>query len=311
MNVALVLLVYAAGLTWLGPLPLRRVSGTGVRPQLAVAGWLAAVGAVIAAWLAALTVLCTVVWDSMWRHQALTSCINALGLTGRLGLPRAMASALAVSLLLAGLLATAVVCWRVARQLRRQRSRSRLHASAARAVGGPTDWPGVVVIPAPQPVAYCATGGPDSVVVVTTAALGQLDGPQLAAVLAHEYAHLAGRHQDLLMVLRAIAASLPRMTLFAAAAERVADLLEMCADDVAVRRHGTTALLRALLALTAGPPAAVRATLGAAGTATLARAMRLASPVSRRTRWHDRVMVGTAVGVAVITPLAVGMACHL
>ncbi|KZS72189.1 peptidase M48 [Mycobacterium kansasii] len=314
MNAALLLLLYASMLTWLGPLLLRRVTGTGVRPQLAVACWLTAVVAAIAAWLAALVFLCAAVLDSIWRHREPTLCFKALGVTGQLGLPQAIASAMAICLSVASLLATTVVGWRVAHQWLRQRSRSLLHASAARVVGGVGDRygrPDLVVVPAPHPAAYCVTGRPDSVVVVTTAALDRLDEPQLAAVLAHEYAHLAGRHHDLLMVLRAIAASLPRLTLFCTAAEMVADLLEMCADDVAVRRHGKMALLRGLLALTGAPPAMTSTALGAAGTATLGRASRLANPISRRRRLHERVILGTTIGFAVIIPLAVGLACYL
>ncbi|KAA1251621.1 M56 family metallopeptidase, partial [Mycobacterium simiae] len=275
MNVALLLLGYGSALTWFGPLLLRRVTGTGVHPQLAVMGWLTMVCAAIAAWGAALVILGIAVVHSVGRHRTLALCLETLGLTGQLGLPHAIASALAICLLFAGLITTAVVCWRIGNHLLRQRTRSRLHAATARAIGGVGAWPNVVVVPAPQPVAYCVTGRPHALVVVTTAALGRLDEQQLAAVLAHEYAHLAGRHHDLLMALRAIAASLPRLTLFSAAADVVADLLEMCADDAAVRRHGKIALVRGLLALTA-PPAMASAALGAAGTATLARATRLA-----------------------------------
>lgn len=308
MNAALLLLGYGSALTWFGPLLLRRVTGTGVHPQLAVASWLTMVGAVIAAWFAALVILGIAVVESVGRRRTLDLCLEALGLSGRL--PHGIASALAICLLFAGLITTVVVCGRIGHHLRRQRSRSRLHAWTARAIGGVGAWPNVVVVPAPQPAAYCVTGRPQPLVVVTTAALGRLDEPQLAAVLAHEYAHLAGRHHDLLMALRAIAASLPRLTLFSAAADEVANLLEMCADDVAVRRHGKMALVRGLLALTA-PPATAPAALGAAGTATLARATRLASEVSRRRRWQERAMLAITTAVTVITPLAVGLACHL
>ncbi len=310
MNAALLFLLYASTVTWLGPLLLRRVTRTGLNPRLAVVSWLTVVIAAIAAWFAALAVLAAAVVDSMWRHRTLSLCLKALGVSGEVGLPRPIASAVAVGFLLAGLMVSIRVSWCVGRHLRRQRSRSHLHASTARVVGGPSDWPGVVVVPAPQPVAYCVAGRPHSVVVITTTALGRLDESQLAAVLAHENAHLASRHHDLLMVLRAIAASLPRLALFSAAAEAVAELFEMCADDAAVRRHGKTALLRGLLALTERSPVEASAALGAVGTATLARAARLAIPVPRRTRWQEQLMLGTTIALAVLTPLVVALACH-
>ncbi|CAM4105079.1 heat shock protein HtpX [Mycobacterium basiliense] len=311
MNTALLLLGYAVALVWLGPLPLRRITRTSAHPKLAVASWLTAVATALAAWFAALGVLGTAVLDSAWHHGQLTLCLKTLGLTGELGLPRTIASAVAIGLLLAGLVATAVAGWRVVHRWRRQRSLSRLHAANARVVGGPSDWPGVVVVPAPQPAAYCVADRPESVIVVTSAALNRLDERQLAAVLAHEYAHLASRHHDLLMALRAMAASLPRLPLFAAAADVVADLLELCADDVAVRRHGKTALLHGLLALTGGPSVMASATLGAANTATLARAERLAIPVSRGRSWLERVMLSTTIGLAMTMPLVFGLACQL
>lgn len=310
MNAALLLLGYACVLNLLGPRLLRGATGTGAHPRLALVSWLAAVVAALGAWFAALAVLGVAAAQSMWRHGELALCLKVLGVTGALGLPRALASGFAAGLWVAGVAATVVVGWRVGRRLRRQRARSRLHASTARVVGLPGDRPGVVVVAAPQPVAYCVTDRPHSVVVVTTAAVGRLDGPQLAAVLAHENAHLAGRHHDVLMVLRAIAAGLPRSALFAAAAEAAADLLEMCADDAAVRVHGKMPLLRGLLALSGDSPM-VSAALGASGTATLARAARLATPVSRRTWWRERVLLCTAMGFAVLSPVVVGLACRL
>lgn len=47
-------------------------------------------------------------------HTALSLCLKALGIAGELGLPLAIASALAVSFLLTGLVVTTVVRWRVA-----------------------------------------------------------------------------------------------------------------------------------------------------------------------------------------------------
>ncbi|WP_407685759.1 M48 family metalloprotease [Mycobacterium sp. HUMS_1102779] len=311
MNAALLLLGYGCGLAWLGPRLLRRVTGIGAHPRLALASWLTAVVAALGAWFGALAVLGVAAAQSMWRHGELTLCLKVLGVSGALGLPRAAASALAVCLWVAGVVVTAVAGWRIGRQMRRQRARSRLHASTARVVGVPGDRPGVVVVAAPQAAAYCVTDRPHSVVVVTTAALGRLDEVQLAAVLAHENAHLAGRHHDVLMVLRAIAASLPRWALFPAAAEAAAGLLEMCADDSAVRLHGKMPVLRGLLALSGDSPALASAALGASGTATLARVARLAIPVSRRTRWRERVTLCAAICLASITPAVVALACQL
>ena len=100
----------------------------------------------------------------------------------------------------------------------------------------------LVVITADRPAAYCVAGRPHAIV-LTTAAVRTLDSVQLGAVLAHEDAHLAGRHHHLLMVLRALADSLSRLPLFTRGAEAVAALLEMCADDTAIRGHGSRPLI--------------------------------------------------------------------
>ncbi|OBI49742.1 peptidase M48 [Mycobacterium kyorinense] len=309
MNAATVILLYAAALTWLAPPLLRRVTAGGIHPRLGVAAWLTAVGGAVAAWFAALAVLLVDAVASMWRNSALTLCLKVLGFAGHIGVPQPIGSALALGLLVTGLGVTPVVALNVTRRLRRMRSHSHRHALTARMIGHATDRPGVVVIPGEEAAAYCVTGRPPAVV-VTTAARDRLDEPQLAAVLAHEAAHLSGRHHDVLMVLRALAAALPRLPLFPAAADGVAGLLEMCADDIAVRRHGTVPLLGGLLALVGQPPVA-SAALGAADSAVVARAERLALPAPGRIRWRDRLVLTSVIGLWAAAPMTVMLTCQL
>ena len=56
-----------------------------------------------------------------------------------------------------------------------------------------------------QPAAYCVAGRQPTVI-LTTAAVQALDPGQLDAVLAHERAHLAGRHHRLLALTPAVLA---------------------------------------------------------------------------------------------------------
>jgi Zn-dependent protease with chaperone function len=167
-------------------------------------------------------------------------------------------------------------------------------------------WRGVVVLSAPEPAVYCVAGRPPAIV-VTTAALDGLNEPQLHAVLAHEHAHLNGHHHDLLVTLRALALSLPSLPLFAAAAGSVARLLEMCADDTAARQHGRQLLLDGIVSLVEGPRSA--AALGAAHTAVLARAHRLATPAAAHIRWVHRLGLSTAISLTAAIPIAFGLAC--
>jgi Zn-dependent protease with chaperone function len=105
-----------------------------------------------------------------------------------------------------------------------------------------------VVLDAAEPAAYCVAGRPRAIV-ITRGALASLDDQQLAAVLAHERAHMTGHHAQLVAVLRGLAATFPSVGLFGEAAQQVSRLLEMCADDTAARQHGPAPLLAGLLTL--------------------------------------------------------------
>ncbi len=59
---------------------------------------------------------------------------------------------------------------------------------------------------------------------------------QLAAVLAHERAHQAGRHHLLLSLAAVPAAAFPRVPAFRMARDEVARLSELAADDAAAAR---------------------------------------------------------------------------
>ena len=145
----------------------------------------------------------------------------------------------------------------------------------------------------PQPAVYCVPGRP-ATIVLTTGALAVLDRPQLLAVLAHEHAHLAGRHHLLVTLGKAARAGFPGVPLFSRGADEVARLAEMRADDVAARRSGRDTLLQALVAMGTGRPlAAPSASLAATGGAVTARVRRLLDPPSGTSRaWHGLALAG-------------------
>lgn len=180
--------------------------------------------------------------------------------------------------------------------------------TAARVVGVSTDQPDVVIVDSSQPAAYCVAGRPQTII-VTTAALQRLERPQLDAVLTHERAHLTGHHHQILMILRSLARGIPRLPLFGASASAVARLLEMCADDAAVRRHGSHPLLCGMVTLVAGPSQPAGA-LGAADVAVLARASRLVSPAGPVDQCCERLILVTAIALTIATPFIAGLLCH-
>ncbi len=305
MNVAVGLLLYATVLTWCGPLLLNRITNGGTTPRLAVAVWLAAIGGALGAWVAAVTVLVVEAFGA--RGSAVTFCLEALGYPGQVGMTPQLESAASAVLATAGIALTAAAGGRIVRRIQRLRASSNQHARAARIIGRPTQRPGVLVVQSVEPVAYCVAGYPRTIV-VTSAVLERLSESQLAAVLAHEHAHISGRHHQLLMVLRAVASCLPRFPLFVHGAATTARLLEMCADDAAARSHGSRPLLGGLMRLAARPSPATA--LGAADTAVLARATRLAKPAARLAQWRQRVVLSASIAATGTVPVLAAMLCH-
>lgn len=86
-------------------------------------------------------------------------------------------------------------------------------------------------------------------IVLSTGAVRALDADELAAVLAHENAHLCQRHHLISLVVDSIATCLRWVPLVAAAADALPHYLEIAADNRARREAGTPALVGALVKL--------------------------------------------------------------
>jgi hypothetical protein len=302
---ALWLLLYGGVLTWLAPPLLTRLTRTGVTPHMGIAAWLTALGAALLAWIGAVALFAVAAVDGLTDSSAVTLCLELFGLSEHTPLPGQLGS-VALIVIAAGV--SAVVIGRVGRSVLGLRARSHEHAREARMVGRPTDRPGVVVVDAHHPAAYCVSGKPNAIV-ITTGALDALDRVQLAAVLAHENAHITGHHHQLLMVLRGLATSLPRLPLFHRGADAVGELLEMCADDTAARRFGTRPLLVGLLTLAGQRPTPADG-LAAAGTAVLARVLRLADPARPGMQWRQRIALTATMVSTLSAPALIDLLCH-
>ena len=302
MSIAVCLLLYSAAVLVFGPPVLTRLTRSGHAPHLAIAAWLAAIASVLSTWLVAAVLVVVDVarhWDS--PAAVLAACITRLHAVavGDVGIaPQSGLLALAA----AASAATATLVVRLARAVVRLRGTAHEHARAVHIVGCRTADENVMVLEAHEPAAYCVAGRPPAIV-VTTAALAVLDDEQIAAVLAHEGAHLAGHHPQLVSALRALVTVLPRVRLMTVGAAEVSRLLEMCADDVAVRQHGRSALLSGLMGL-AGAASAPAAALGAANVAVLSRAERLvASPPALAVRARARTALAISLTVIVAGPM--------
>lgn len=289
MTVAICLLLYSLVVAVFGPRLLVRLTRAGVAPRLGIAAWLMAAGTVLASWTTATVAVMVELLRNWTQPQVLLSaCVTTLQ-----GVAAGDAGVLLQSglgaLAAVALVALAVLAWRWGRSVLRARTHTHRHASMARVVGRRMTASDAVILDAPERVAYCVAGRPHTIV-VSSAALAALDEDHLEAVLAHERAHLAGRHHLLLAATRGLATTLSRIELFTTAAAEVAKLLEICADDVAIRRHNPRTVLGALLTLS-GDASIPAGALGATGVGVLARAERLAEPPSSAQRARIRLLL--------------------
>lgn len=151
------------------------------------------------------------------------------------------------------------------------------------------------VLEVAQPLAYCLPGV-RSRVVVSEGTLDSLSDTEVAAILSHERAHLRARHDLVLEAFTAAHAAFPRFVRSASALDAVQLLVELLADDAAVRVAGRAPLARALVTCASG-----RTPLGAlaaGGTHTLLRVRRLSGS-------GNSLMLSTAAYLAAAAVLVV------
>jgi Zn-dependent protease with chaperone function len=304
MTAAVYLMLYGALVTWLAPPLLSRLTRRGVDPRLGVAAWLTAIVGVLVAWT---TAVATVIVGSVVQFPdspVIVVCLELLGLPARVAEPGWLALLVIITTAVALSVALTVKASASALSLR---GRSLDHAHAARIIGEPTGRRDVFVVTADRPAAYCVAGRPHAIV-ITSAAVDRLEDVELDAVIAHEDAHLAGRHHQLLMVLRALAAALPWLPLFPRGADAVADLVEMCADDTAVREHDCRSLVTGMVKL-AGPvprPAGLAVAAGAVAV----RAGRLLDPACGATVLGHRLVASAVIGALAGAPVVITLICR-
>jgi Zn-dependent protease with chaperone function len=296
MRAAVLVFCYALAVAWLAPALLTRLTAHGIGARLGLAAWLAAMASVLASAVVSVAFLVRAAVGG-WPRLAAVVCHSVAGgaCTPTIYRSAIFEGALALAAIAASLTG-AVLAWRYGHGIQRSRRRTRAHVELARMTGD--RLPGIaaaVVLDVPQPAAYCMAGRP-ATIVLTSGALALLDPAQLTAVLAHERAHLAGRHHALIAITRGLAASLPAVPLLRLGQAQVARLAEMCADDAAARHSGRGTLIGALLAMGTGAPVPAAA-LAATTCATAARVQRLLDPPCRARR------AGYGLALAVVTLL--------
>ena len=296
MAPALVVLLYSVTVAWLVPSVLTRLTSSGTGARLGVAVWLTALASVLVSGAISLFFLIRAAVEG-WAQLAEVVCRSMSGGACTPVVYRSALFELGLGIAAAlGAYAAATLAWRYGRRLQLAQQQTKSHAEAAYLTGRHLG-PGTVVLDVPQRAAYCV---PPGIIVVTSGALGILGPAQLDAVLAHERAHLAGRHHLLLAVTKGLAATFPAVPLFARAQAEIARLAEMAADDTAAKRTGRRPLIEALVAMGTGTAMPASA-LGAASYAVTARVQRLLDPADRGSL--ARYRTGLVVALVVLPAL--------
>lgn len=268
-------------------------------PRLALRLWLAVpvswVAAVVLAIVAA-TAPVPLSWTGSPRAGGWVLPADRGADGGRVIAVAGLVAATAVVLRAAGCMA-----WEVHRDWRGRRE----HAARVAAVGRPGAEPGVAILDHDAPAVYCLPCGRYRIV-MSAGALRALTAEQVRAVLAHERAHLRGRHHLVLALATALGRAFPHVPLLAQAPSEVAGLAEMAADDAAARRHGRDNLAAALVVLARA--GATPAMLAAGGPEATARLHRILGPQHPRTGFARLAAVTGLIPAVVIACLPLVLA---
>ncbi|MFD8376296.1 M56 family metallopeptidase [Streptomyces sp. NPDC059688] len=291
MKIAIVLMGYAVTLGVLVPLWLARTGWTARSPRLGILLWqVLTATVVVSVALAGLAVAVPSVAFSGNLADMLQACV--LALRAQYAAPGGAAVTASGTVLAVAVMGR--VGWCLAAGLVRARRERSRHAEVLALVGTRRSDLGVTVLDDDRPAAYCLPGYGHRIV-LTSATLAALEPRALDAVIAHERAHIRGRHHLVLGYAEALVRAFPRVALFRTAAVETRRLVEMAADDEATRGAGRLTLAGALVELAgAGAPAAA---LAAGGDVTR-RVRRLLDPHPPLRR--VAVWAGTLAAVAVL-----------
>ena len=247
---------------------------------LGLASGLAAVGTLIGLAMPASTLG---VVRSLLRAGALIRAGDLFRLGGMFGAASGIpvtVVAFRLTCLAGGLALLASLCWvLVAASVAALHARRRQRALLTLLAHGDPKVPGALVVDYPSAAAYCLPGL-RSQIVVSVGTLELLGRGELAAVLAHERAHLRERHDLVLLPFTALLRAFPRSATCTDAHRAVALLVEMLADDRALRGRPARELVSALVRFgTAGTCPAPAGALAAGEGEVAARVTRLLQPV--------------------------------
>jgi Zn-dependent protease with chaperone function len=226
---------------------------------------------------------------------------------GRVALSPLMAARMVC--LVAGLVLLALLVWiLLAASAAVLRARQRQRVLLSLLAHGDPKVPGALVVDYPTAAAYCLPGL-RSAIVISAGTLDLLDSAELAAVLAHERAHLRERHDLVLLPFVALLNAFAWSPVAREAHQAVALLIEMHADDMARRHRPARELATALLRVGAAggglaPSGALAAVQPAMDCDVAARVTRLLRPAPGLSV-SALALVALAATLAIMVPAAV------
>ncbi|MFE9031064.1 M56 family metallopeptidase [Streptomyces iakyrus] len=292
MNAAPALLAYVAGVGFLAPRLLLRSAWPHRAPTLALAVWH---GLTVSFTIAVALAAHHLATPTEHLHANLIGVLHSCGLaTVPASLDPTIANRLATALPLSVVLVV-FGCF-VFEALRGRRARSR-HREILDMVGRRSPQLCATVLDHDLPAAYCLPGH-NPRVVVSAGAVRLLSPGQLEAVLEHERSHIAGRHHLALAATQAFAQVFRRLPLARHAREQTSVLLEMIADDRALRCQSREVLATALYAM-ASAKAAPSGAFAVNGPSAVVRMRRVLTPQRR----PHLALRGTVAAVAAVVPV--------
>lgn len=301
MIIAITLFAYAALMATAGAWLLRKSAWPAQAPRLAIAAWLALATSVL------LSVACGAFTLSVRLHLVSTDLATLFHLCVTHLRAAYATPGGAVTTTLAVLLLTIVSArclWGVATTLwhtARQRKRQLLILGLVASRDSELD---VLVLDHSSPAAFCLPG-PGRHIVVTSTALTLLSRDELAAVIAHERAHLRGRHHLIVALSQGLLRAFPGIPVFTWGHQQVRRLVELAADDRACKHHRKSSIAGAILLLAEGTVPAAALALGSEATKLrLERLTDTPTPLGRRAYGTLYALLGAVlVGPAVIALL--------
>ena len=297
-----VLAVLAVILAVLGPTLLRRMSWLERSPRIGITAWQTlSVSIVLAVLLAGSSLAIPAIPWTINLADWIRTC--AMALLAQYSTPGGAVVSTTGAAAASAILIRVAYCLAADRAIAARNRKVQLDALAL--IARPHLRYDALVVDHPAAAAYCLPGRIHQVV-LTSAALSALDHNQLLAVLAHERAHLRGRHHLILAASDALQHAFPRVTAFRTARRELGRLVEMLADDSAARHSDRTTVATALVRLAEHglTPAAV---LGAGGESAPSRVRRLISPV-RPLGAGKTTVAALAMGLLIALPLFLAIA---